>query len=235
MSDAIFSAYEALDARMHLVDIIANNLANVETAGFKRDFGQVFEEVVDEDVSLQVQSRIDLTQGELITTGRDLDAAIDGAGFFVVETDDGLRYTRNGSFQVNADGDLVLEDGHRVLGSGDAPIFVGAGIVRIQDGGDILVDDNVVGTLRLVTFDEPQLLEKEGLSRLRYAGDPAGIRDVLETRVKGAHLERANVNTVGEMVELMGAFREFESIGQTLRSITTEMDNQLLAELADLT
>lgn len=235
MSDAIFSAYEALDARMRLVDIIANNLANVQTTGFKRDFGQVFEELIDEDVTVQVRSQIDLNQGELISTGRTLDAAIDGEGFFVIETDGGPRYTRNGSFQVNADGDLVVQDGHRVLGDGDAPIFVGQGAVRIQDGGDILVDENVVGSLRLVTFDEPALVEKEGLFRLRYAGDPAGVRDALESRVKGAHLERSNVNSVGEMVELMSAFREFESVGQTLRSITSEMDKQLLAELADLT
>ena len=62
-----------------------------------------------------------------------------------------------------------------------------------------------------------------------------GVSDVLEPRVKGSHLEKSNVNSIIEMVELMGAFREFESVAQTLRSITTEMDKQLLAQLADLT
>ena len=236
MSDAIFAAYEALEARMKMVDIIANNLANVQTTGFKRDFGQVLEEVVSEtEVSVEVVSRVDLTPGVLITTGRELDAAIDGSGFFVIDTDNGTRYTRNGSFSVSAEGELVLKDGLRVLGDGDVPIFVGPGQVQVQDGGDISVDGNVVGTLRSVDFDDTRFLRKEGMFRYEWIGDPAGVTDTLDPRVKGAHLEKSNVNSITEMVELMGAFREFESVAQTLRSITTDMDKQMLAELADLT
>ena len=236
MSDAIFAAYEALEARMKMVDIIANNLANVQTTGFKRDFGQVLEEVVSEtEVSVEVVNRVDLTPGVLITTGRELDAAIDGSGFFVIDTDNGTRYTRNGSFSVSAEGELVLKDGLRVLGDGDVPIFVGPGQVQVQDGGDISVDGNVVGTLRIVDFDDTRFLRKEGMFRYEWIGDPAGVTDTLDPRVKGAHLEKSNVNSITEMVELMGAFREFESVAQTLRSITTDMDKQMLAELADLT
>ena len=220
---------------MDIIDIIANNIANTQTAGFKRDFSQVFEEATATETKVVVSSFIDLTPGVPVSTGRDLDAAIDGDGFFVVETDNGPRYTRNGSFQVNADGDLVLQDGHRVLGENNAPIFVGPGLVRIQDGGDIIVNDNVVGTLRIVTFDDPSLIEKEGMFRLRWGGDPTGVQDVVEPRVKGAHLEGSNVNSVIEMVGLMTAFREFESVSQTIRSIATDMDKRLLAELADLT
>ncbi len=236
MSDAIFAAYEALEARMKMVDIIANNLANVQTTGFKRDFGQVLEEVVSEtEVNVEVVSQVDLTPGVLVTTGRELDAAIDGSGFFVIDTDNGTRYTRNGSFNVSSEGELVLKDGLRVLGDGDVPIFVGQGQVQVQDGGDIAVDGNVVGTLRIVDFDDPRFLRKEGMFRYEWIGDPTGVTDTLEPRVKGGHLEKSNVNSITEMVELMGAFREFESVAQTLRSITTDMDKQLLAELADLT
>ena len=236
MSDAIFAAYEALEARMKMVDIIANNLANVQTTGFKRDFGQVLEEAVSETESnVEVVSQVDLSAGVIVTTGRELDAAIDGPGFFVLETDSGIRYTRNGSFSVSSDGELVLKDGLRVLGGGDVPIFVGQGQVQIQDGGDVSVDGNVVGTLRIVDVDDPRYLRKEGMFRYEWIGDPAGVTDSLEPRVKGAHLEKSNVNSITEMVELMSAFREFESVAQTLKSITTEMDKQLLAELADLT
>lgn len=235
MSDAIFTAYEALEARMRIVDIIANNLANVGTTGFKRDFGQVLEEVVSEtETKIEVVSLVDLTPGVLVTTSRELDAAIDGPGFFLMETDNGIRYTRNGSFLVNADGELVLKDGHRILGDGDTPIFVGPGQVRVQDGGDISVDGNVIGTLRIVEFDDTRYLRKEGLFRYEWIGDPTGVTDVLDPRVKGAHLEKSNVNSVREMIELMGAFREFESVSQTLRSVTTEMNKQLLAEIASL-
>ena len=219
-----------------MVDIIANNLANVQTTGFKRDFGQVLEEAVSETESnVEVVSQVDLSPGVIVTTGRELDAAIDGPGFFVLETDNGIRYTRNGSFSVSSDGELVLKDGLRVLGGGDVPIFVGQGQVQIQDGGDVSVDGNVVGTLRLVDVDDPRYLRKEGMFRYEWIGDPAGVTDSLEPRVKGGHLEKSNVNSITEMVELMGAFREFESVAQTLKSITTDMDKQLLAELADLT
>ncbi len=236
MSDVIFAAYEALEARMKMVDIIANNLANVQTTGFKRDFGQVLEEAVSAtEFNVEVVSQVDLSPGVIVTTGRELDAAIDGPGFFVLETDNGTRYTRNGSFSVSSDGELVLKDGLRVLGGGDVPIFVGQGQVQIQDGGDVSVDGNVVGSLRIVDFDDPRYLRKEGMFRYEWIGDPAGVADTLEPRVKGAHLERSNVNSINEMVELMGAFREFESVAQTLKSITTDMDKQLLAELADLT
>ncbi len=235
MSDAVFAAYEALEARMRIVDIIANNLANVQTTGFKRDFGQVLEEAVSStESSTEVASRVDLTPGVLVSTGRELDAAIDGAGFFVLETENGTRYTRNGSFNVSSNGELVLKDGLKILGEGDVPIVVGEGQVSVDDGGGISVDGSVIGTLRIVEFDDTRFLRKEGMFRYEWIGAPTGIEDVAEPRVKGAHLERSNVNSISEMVALMGAFREFESIGQTLRSITTDMDRQLLAELADL-
>ena len=175
MSDAIFTAYEALEARMKIVDIIATNLANVQTTGFKRDFGQVLQEAVSEtEIDVEVVSLVDLTPGVLVSTNRDLDAAIDGPGFFVMETDNGTRYTRNGSFAVSSEGELVFKDGHRVLGDGGIPIFVGPGQVRVQNGGDVVVDDNVVATLQIVEFDDPRYLRKEGMYRFEWIGDALG-------------------------------------------------------------
>ena len=234
MNDAVFTAYEALEARMKMVDIIANNLANAQTTGFKRDFGQILEEATGTGTNIEVYSLVDLAPGALVTTGNELDAAIDGPGFFVVDTDNGIRYTRNGSFSVNADGELVLKDGLRVLSDGNSPIFVGPGKVSIQDGGDVLADGNVVATLRIVDFNDPKYLRKEGMFRFEWTGDAADVADVLEPRLKSGHLEKSNVNSIAEMIGLMTAFREFESVGQVLRSVTTEMDKQLLAELANL-
>ena len=235
MNDALFSAYQALEARMKMVDIIANNMANVQTSGFKRDFGQVLQETTEQgSSSIEVYSKVDLGPGELVSTGNELDVAIDGPGFFAVETDNGLRYTRNGSFMVSKDGELVMKDGIRVLSNGDAPIQVGRGRISIQDTGDVLVDGNSVATLKLVDFSDPGLLKKEGLFRLEWTGDDFDVVDVLEPRVKSGHLEKSNVNSITEMVALMSAFREFESVAQTLKTITGDMDKQMLAELADL-
>ena len=84
------------------------------------------------------------------------------------------------------------------------------------------------------TSNDPNFLQKEGLFRLRWIGDATDIFDVLEPRVKSGHLEKSNVDSITEMVALMTAFREFESVAQTLRTITSDMDKQMLAELADL-
>lgn len=236
MSDALFSAYQALETRMQIVDIVANNLANVETSGFKKDFTQVFEEVVNEEgaTHIGVRSHIDMSTGVHQATGRELDAAIDGPGFFVVEFEGEYRYTRAGSFQVNADGEMVMQDGLRVLGGDGGPIVLENGPVRIDRNGDVYVNEGVVGTLRVVDFDDPALLEKEGLSRFRWTGENAGVRDAIEPRVMGGYLESSNVNPVMEMITMMDAFRDFESMSQTLRTIANNMDQRLITELGSL-
>ena len=111
MSDALIDAYSALDARMKVVDVIANNLANANTTGYKRDFAHIFQDETRFDTGTQV----DVSPGDIVSTGNELDAAINGPGFFVIQTPDGIRYTRNGSFSMNADGELVTKDGMPVL------------------------------------------------------------------------------------------------------------------------
>src|SRR3954464_15939656 len=111
MSDSFIDAYSALDARMKIVDVITNNLANANTVGFKRDFGRILQG----ENGFDVGTNIDLSSGDLIGTGNNLDAAITGEGFFAVETPSGERYTRGGSFGVNAAGELITKDSLRVL------------------------------------------------------------------------------------------------------------------------
>ena len=123
MSDAFFNAYSALEARMKMVDVIANNLANAQTTGFKRDFGRILES----ETGFRCRNPVDLSPGDFVTTGNDLDVAIDGQGFFAIETPAGVRYTRTGSFALNADGELVTKDGMQVLSTSGAPISVGDG------------------------------------------------------------------------------------------------------------
>src|SRR5436309_9823638 len=94
--DGFFNAYSALEARMKIVDVVANNLANSQTTGFKRDFGHVLQS----EKGFDVGTRIDLSSGDLINTGNELDAAIDGEGFFAIQTEQGVRYTRAGSFSL---------------------------------------------------------------------------------------------------------------------------------------
>jgi flagellar basal-body rod protein FlgF len=230
MSDSFDSTYSAIDARMKIVDVISNNLANANTTGFKRDFGHILQNEVGSEAATQV----DVSPGGLITTGNSLDAAISGSGFFVVETPNGPRYTRAGNFALNAAGELVTKDAMRVLSTSDSPITVGEGKVEINEGGVVTVDGNEVATLKVVTFADSAKLQKEGAYRFTWNGAASEIQPVTDPEVKGGYLERSNVNAIDEMVHLMSAYREFEAVQRTLKTMMTDMNAKLIQELGRL-
>ena len=141
MSDAITNAYYGLDSRMKIIEVITNNLANSESIGFKRDFGRILES---EDPELQklleVGTSLDMAPGDMSTTRNPLDVAINGPGFFEIQTPNGIRYTRNGSFSLTESGDLVTKDGMKVMSTSGSAINVTGANVAIQDGGLVTVD-----------------------------------------------------------------------------------------------
>jgi flagellar basal-body rod protein FlgG len=228
--DVLSTGYSALDAQMKIVDAITNNLANAQTTGFKREF----ERVLQNDGGMTVETHVDLSPGDLISTGNELDAAIDGPGFFAIQTPSGIRYTRAGSFGLNTDGDLVTNDGLKVLSSSGGPINISGNTVEIQDSGAITVDGIEMGTLKIVDFANPAQLEKEGASRFVWKGSEQDVQSVPEPRVKGGYLERSNVNPVSEMVQLISANREFEAIQRTVRTVANDMNSKLIQELGQL-
>jgi len=230
MSDQLIDTYSALEARMKIIDVIANNLANANTNGFKRDFGHILQE----ETRVEAGTKVDFSTGDLVSTGNELDAAINGQGFFAIQTPNGVRYTRNGSFSLNAGGELVTQDGMPVLNSSGSPINAGHGKVAIQDGGSVTVDGNETAKLKIVNFKEPQKLQKEGLSRMIWTGAPDAVQDVPDPRLKSGALERSNVNAIDEMVHLMSAYREFEAVQKTLRTLMSDMNSKLVQELGKL-
>jgi flagellar basal-body rod protein FlgF len=230
MSDSFTAAYSALEARMKMVDVIANNLANANTTGFKRDFGRILES----EQGFDVGTAVDLSAGDLIATKNDLDVAISGAGFFAVQTPQGVRYTRAGTFSLNDKGDLVTKDGMPVLSTSDSPINIGEGDIFIQDNGAVTVDGNEIATLKIVNFKKTDMLQKEGLHRFVWNGDAKDIETVPEPKVKSGHLEHSNVNAVDEMVHLMAAYRDFESVQRTVKTLMTDMNTRLIQELGKL-
>jgi flagellar basal-body rod protein FlgG len=230
MADALIDTYSALEARMKVVDVITNNLANANTTGFKRDFASILQV----DSGVDVGTRVDLSPGDMMTTGNNLDVAINGPGFFEIQTPNGLRYTRNGSFNLNANGELMTKDGMPVLSSNGSTINVGRGKVSIQEGGVVTVDGNETATLKIVTFSDPSKLQKEGLNRVNYNGDATGVQDVPAPQVTSGALERSNVNAIDEMIHLMSAYREFEAVQRTLKTLMTDMNGKLTQELGRL-
>jgi flagellar basal-body rod protein FlgG len=227
MSDAFTDAYVGLDSRMKMIEIVTNNLANAQTTGFKRDFGRVLES----QQLLDVGTTIDTTAGPITSTQNPLDVAIDGEGFFAIQTPAGVRFTRNGSFSVDASGDLVTKQGMKVLSSSGSPINVTGNNIGIQDGGIVTADGNEVATLKVVTFANINLLQKEGSNHFVWNGSTDGVRDVDQERVKSGSLERSNVNSMTEIIQLMGAYRDFESVQKTLKTLDGDMNAKLIQEL----
>lgn len=211
------------------LDVIANNLANLTTTGFKAE-KVLFEQALnkhtvsasaslDKDVAppdnfrgeefVKIRgSRSDFTQGPTEITGNNLDVAIQGEGFFVVQTPQGERYTRAGNFKLDASNKLVTQTGYPVLGQGGEITIQGAN-VSVSDNGAIIADKQLVGNLRVVKLDGLQTRrEASQLFQLREGATP---EEVTTISVKGGALEGSNVNAVRELTDMILASRLFES------------------------
>jgi flagellar basal-body rod protein FlgF len=228
------------------MDVVANNVANITTDGFKRRMLRVGEHVMPiarADASPAGSRRIsfvsdrtnslDISGGAIERTGNPMDVAIRGAGFLVVETPAGERYTRNGALSLNGTGELVTSDGHRVLTDQGAVSFNPAdGGITIAGDGTISTAQGVRGKLRLVSFTAPDALASEGRNLLsaREPAVPAGPSVRLDT---GA-LERSNVSGVAEITRLLDISRAYTGIAQMMQR-TDELRRTTLSRLADIT
>lgn len=158
----------------------------------------------------------DFSTGTMRTTGNDFDLAMEGKGFFAVQTPQGKRYTRNGTFARSSKGELVTSNGYQVLGTNGRPINVNGGKMAVGTDGRVLVDNIEVGTLELVDFADEKQLTKEGASFFVAAN---GQQEQAATgSVKQGVLEMANVNVVGEMVNLISNYRAYEINGKVIQS-----------------
>jgi len=182
----------------------------VGTTGFKK-------ETLTFDQTLQEYVRTDLSQGNLRSTSNPLDIALEGDGFFRIQTPNGIRYTRNGSFSLNADGALVTENGDQVLGKNGA-IIIGAGNITIDTQGQITVDEKVVDTLSVDTFVRPERLQKAGQSYCVYTGPQEEIVEPEQVIVKQGCLEESNVMVVEEMAKMIETLRTFESYQKIIQT-----------------
>jgi flagellar basal-body rod protein FlgF len=241
MSGSLYVAAAGAEARLTQLDVLADNLANVDTAGF-RSGTVVFEAeleaaLLDQGDGLPqtgrafvaaTQAAIRGESGPIRPTGRDLDAAIQGDGFFVVETPGGPRYTRAGAFRVDPSGFLVGISGHPVLGE-SGPIPAGDRPLSIDAGGSVLDDAGQrVARLQVVRFDDASALVKEGSSLLRAPDEMPGepIEPVLASR----SLEGSNVQAVQELARMVIVQRAFDAAMRTLEA-EDSASSQLLQEI----
>lgn len=159
----------------------------------------------------------DFSQGNLQSTGNQLDVAFQGKGFFTVETPDGVRYTRDGSFKLAADGLLVTSEGYPVQGT-EGPIVIEGTTVGVNALGEILVDGVLVNKFDIAAIENQRDLRKTGEGLYTLAEGLEVRLGTFEGSVVQGHLENANVDPVKEMIEMMTLFRGYESSQRMVRA-----------------
>ncbi len=224
MSMGIYSAVSALKVKDMELDVVAHNIANANTNGFKEQQvsfkavmarnGRNRSRVSTPFVQFSKRS-INFNMGSLAHTGNSLDVALQGDGFLEVKHDGGTFYTRNGSLALNAAGNLVTQNGDLVMGEG-GPIQVGSGgIINISKRGLISVDGVERGRIKLVRFQDPQKLEVAGATLFR-GGEKAQLMPDTETQVLQGNVEMSNTDVVKNLVHLIEISRQFESYQKVL-------------------
>ena len=219
MIKGIYAAASGMLPRIQKQETIANNLANVNTPGYKREsvFLQQFNALKARQNKTESEWQVpmvdnvytDFSRGSLEFTGNDFNVAIDGDGFFVVSTPEGEAYTRNGNFHLNEEGVLVTSDNLPVL-SDSGEIIADGGELHIGIDGLITVGGEDFGKLQIVDFEKPYQLNK--LSAGLYTPDTdAGRIDLEFTYVRQGYLEKANVDVIQEMVDMIASYRNYES------------------------
>jgi flagellar basal-body rod protein FlgF len=209
------------------LDFVTNNLANASTNGFKAEHlyfamkGKSAQEGALPALGNTV-SRMDFSQGTLRVTGNSLDLAIEGDGFFTIQTRQGDAYTRNGSFALNKNKELVTLNGEYVLGQAGKIVIDGKD-VSIDKDGTISVDGNPSGKLRIVDFGNAQALTRSGEGRFLDSGK-AELKEAGSYRIAGGYLEMSNVNAVREMTDMIEIQRAFETYQKVILTLQT-MDN----------
>ncbi len=213
-------------------ETIANNLSNAQTIGFKRDF-PVFEQIMSQTWDRYQREGSDsiftiFQQGDIQKTGNELDLAIEGEGFFKVQTPRGLRYTRNGNFTLNRDNKLITQDGFPVLGR-QGEITLNGKNIQFTPDGSVRVDGNEVDQMEFVTFADIRSLQKEG-GNLFQADETMEEVKANPTQIHQGAVEASNVNPLEEMVRLMDTLRSYESSSKVIQA-QDELDGKAVNEL----
>ena len=222
MNAGLYRTVAAMTANQQRVEVISSNIANADATGFKRMM-HVAHGVSDWGIDrghtqVSTATQLDMSQGVLQSTGNSLDLALSGEGFFVVDGEGGETLTRDGAFTMSQDGVLVDSGGFPVQWSGGRGVLDPLeGSIRIDSAGQVVQGGRPIGRLRVVNVSGPSALEPDEYGGFRLR-EGAEFTDAPATVHQG-FLERANLETIDELVELIAAQRAFESASQAFKTI----------------
>jgi flagellar basal-body rod protein FlgF len=202
------------------LDYITNNIANATTPGFKMT--KIFHNSVDPStVTYMPEVVVDYSPGTIYRTGNALDMAINGEGFFAVQSGTETAYTRQGIFTLDKDGNLITAEGNYVLNKSGNKIKLPDGAIQISDKGDIAVDGNQIDTLKIVSFKNPQALAKIEGCLFTDAGN-AGMVNKEDPVIKQGNIELSNVQVVKEMADMIDLHRSVEVYQKVIQTIADQ-------------
>jgi flagellar basal-body rod protein FlgG len=237
MDPLTISAAGGMQARLESLDMLANNLANTETGGYKtdREFYNLYRsaEAATEDQApaLPVIERpwTDFSQGTLRTTGAPLDLALSGNGFFAVEGPTGNLYTRNGSFRVSPSGMLVTGEGYAVRTVSGGQLHVEAsGAVDVSADGAVRQNGHTLGQIEIASFSDNSALAKQGSS---YFQSTSPAQPASGVQIAQGKLESSNVGAAESAVRLVAVMRQFEML-QKAAQLGSQMNRESVEEVA---
>lgn len=243
MDSRYYAACTALKTQSNALELIANNVANINTTGYRAQLPS-FESLLVEgrnstpsngwsrlvnQFAVLDGARLDLTEGNLQRTGNPLDLALDGPGFFAVQTTAGVLYTRDGNFRLSAKGQLTTAAGDAVLGTAGPINVPGNAQIAIGPDGTISVAGAVTGKLRLVEIAPGAPLTAVGGQY--YSASAAAAAPALHTQIRAGILESSNVNPVAAVVALITAQRQAEMIGRAMSAFYSDFNRIAADEL----
>ncbi len=239
MGSGAYLALSGLQTRIDQLDLLSADVANAGTTGYKSQgtatygntrptFDQTLKTAVDPTLG---QVKVNYQAGTITPTGRALDFAINGKGFFVVDTANGPRYTRAGSFVRLTDGTLATADDRvPVEGVDGKPIILPPnGALTVNSDGTLRVNGAQVGQLKVVDFQNYAALQREGASRFKTAGEVPTVMSQPDV-VSGA-LEQSNVSVTRDMARLVDVSRTFEAMNKGISVLMNDVEQQAVTQL----
>ncbi len=231
MIRGLYTAASGMMTAMRRMELVTNNLANAQTSGFKqeRTATSTFAEALIMQngtpapltpqgplgnlgmATASEEPLLDFTQGALQETGRPLDVGLEGPGFFSVLGADGPRYTRDGGFTRDANGDITTSEGDLVLGEDGNPIRIPGGRMEIEPDGSVLVENQAVGKLAIVEFDLEQPLKKVGNNQFATRNEGDQPHAAVATAVRQSFIEASNVDMAGAQTTMLELQRAYDA------------------------
>ncbi|MCK8816384.1 flagellar basal-body rod protein FlgF [Natroniella sulfidigena] len=225
MIRGLYTSASGMAANLEQNDTISNNLSNLNTSGYKKqlatkhEFPSYLLHRTDQQVTptgkigsgvMVDEIKTDHGNGSFKKTGNDFDWAVQGEGFFTIQTPQGERYTRSGEFTLNDQGEVVTQDGHPVLGENGILQVPFEGEISIDNNNNLLVDEMVIDSIRVTGFEDKNGLTREG-SNLFAAGPEVDNVFLATGGVVQGYLEESNVNAIEEMTRMINNTRNYEA------------------------